>query len=205
MFHSKNAVLNSSKVFDLSLISSILFVILLFSVTSSGFDIKSDIVNTISEKSEIYMIPRFKEIEPRPPKPVEAKYEMGEIKEEEFIEPIEIEPDESFPEPAEIIPEIPIDDTGEEIWEISLAPKLEIKVAPKYPNLAKRLNLEATVFIEYILDKNGHPTHCKVVSGNVMFNDAALTALKQFRFAPGIQNGEAVRVKMRQTFKFSLK
>jgi protein TonB len=206
MLQSKNTVLTSSNVFDLSLISSILFVILLFSSTSSGFDVESTITRTISKDVEIVMMPKFSPIEPRPPKPEEPDYEIGELDEPEPIEPIEFYPEVPILEPSDPTPEISLEDTDDkEIWEISIQPKLELKVTPKYPLLAMRSGIEATVFIEYILDENGHPTRFKIISGNVMLNDAAITALKQFRFAPGIQNGKAVKVKMRQLFKFSIK
>ena len=205
MLQFKNTTFNSSKVFDLSLISSILFVILMFSSTSSGFDTESSIINVITEEIEIVMVARIFHPEVRPPKPIVPTTELGFIEEPEYIEPIDYTPDEPYFD-SELVPELPINKADyEEVWKISIPPKLELKVAPKYPNLARRLNLEAKVFIEYIVDKNGLPTRFKILSGNVMFNDEAIAALKQFRFAPGIQNGKAVNVKMRQMFKFSLK
>ena len=79
MLHTKKALLNSSKLFDFSLISSIIFVILLFSITSSGYDEELSIMNVISEKPEIVIVSRIFHPKPRPPKPEVPKYEIGII------------------------------------------------------------------------------------------------------------------------------
>jgi TonB family protein len=63
------------------------------------------------------------------------------------------------------------------------------RVAPIYPEIAKRMKIGGVVKIEATVDPDGKVTGVKAVSGNRMLSEAAETAVKQWKFVPG--SGEA--------------
>lgn len=59
------------------------------------------------------------------------------------------------------------------------------RVAPVYPEIAKRMKIAGMVRIEATVDPQGKVTDVKTVSGNHMLSVAAEDAVKQWKFAPG--------------------
>ena len=59
------------------------------------------------------------------------------------------------------------------------------KVAPVYPEIAKRMRISGEVQIEVTVDATGKVTATKPVSGNHMLSDAAAEAVKKWKFEPG--------------------
>ncbi len=62
--------------------------------------------------------------------------------------------------------------------------KVRTKVAPEYPALAKQMNVTGKVKLEATVAADGHVTNTKVVGGSPLLVNAALNALKQWRFEP---------------------
>jgi TonB family protein len=60
--------------------------------------------------------------------------------------------------------------------------KVKTKVAPEYPMLAKQMNVTGKVKIEATIAADGHVTSTKVVGGSPLLVNAALEALKKWRF-----------------------
>lgn len=56
------------------------------------------------------------------------------------------------------------------------------KVAPVYPELAKRLKLAGTVKIQATVEPDGSVSEVKTVSGNHMLSPAAETAVRKWKF-----------------------
>jgi TonB family protein len=63
------------------------------------------------------------------------------------------------------------------------------RVAPVYPELAKRMKITGTVKIEATVDAGGKVTDVKTMNGSHALASAAEDAVRKWRFAPG--DGEA--------------
>lgn len=62
--------------------------------------------------------------------------------------------------------------------------KVERRVAPTYPELAKRMHIEGTVRVQVTVAPDGSVTQAKTLSGNKMLAPAAEDAIKRWRFEP---------------------
>jgi len=58
------------------------------------------------------------------------------------------------------------------------------KVAPVYPEVAKRMRISGVVKVEATVDADGKVTEAKSLSGNMMLAPAAEDAVRKWRFAP---------------------
>jgi protein TonB len=65
-----------------------------------------------------------------------------------------------------------------------LARKAKTKVAPAYPELARRMNIVGTVKVLVVVSPNGSLKDTKVVGGNPLLVNAAMDALKKWKFEP---------------------
>lgn len=63
--------------------------------------------------------------------------------------------------------------------------KVERRVAPDYPELAKRMHIEGTVRVQVTVAPDGSVTQARTLSGNRMLAPAAADAIKKWRFEPG--------------------
>jgi TonB family protein len=66
------------------------------------------------------------------------------------------------------------------------------KVAPVYPELAKKFNIAGTVTLNIQISETGKVTEAAAVSGPEMLRSAALAAVRQWRFSPASLNGNNV-------------
>jgi protein TonB len=73
---------------------------------------------------------------------------------------------------------------------------------PIYPALAKQSNTQGDVLVRATIDKTGHVAHMDVVSGPVVFRQAALDALSRWKYEPSKLDGQPVSVQMLVTIKF---
>ncbi len=87
---------------------------------------------------------------------------------------------------------------------ITTAPKLIKRVVPIYPEEARKNRVTSTVVVEIIINGKGEVIQAKVESGHPLFNEAALQAVKQWRFEPYIVNGKAISVKVLVPVVFKL-
>jgi TonB family protein len=62
--------------------------------------------------------------------------------------------------------------------------KIRTRVTPEYPALAKQMNVTGKVKIEATVAADGHVVSTKVVGGSPLLVNAALDALKKWRFEP---------------------
>jgi TonB family protein len=70
--------------------------------------------------------------------------------------------------------------------------KVRSKVAPDYPPLAKQMNIKGHVKIEATIAADGHVVTTKVVGGSPLLVNAAMDALKKWRFEPGPKDTDEV-------------
>jgi TonB family protein len=83
-------------------------------------------------------------------------------------------------------------------------PKLLNFRQPIYPLAAKTAHLEGDVVIETQLDKSGNVVGTKVVSGPAMLRESAIDALRHWKYAPSVLDGQPVAVQIVVTIKFRL-
>jgi protein TonB len=84
------------------------------------------------------------------------------------------------------------------------APKLITVVHPVYPDLAAQARLAAVVIMEALVDTTGRVLEVKVLRGAPLFNDAAIAAVKQWRYQPLLLNGVPTEFILTVTVKFNL-
>jgi TonB family protein len=61
---------------------------------------------------------------------------------------------------------------------------IKVRVAPAYPELAKRMRISGVVRVEATVDSDGQVSQVKAVSGNRALCPAAEDAVRKWRFAP---------------------
>ena len=68
------------------------------------------------------------------------------------------------------------------------------RVTPSYPPLARQTRIQGTVKLHAIIAKDGSVQQLEVVSGHPLLVQAALDAVRQWRYKPTLLNGEPVEV-----------
>ncbi len=77
-------------------------------------------------------------------------------------------------------------------------------VAPKYPPEAGRARIEGTVVLLAVIGKDGTVEDVRVKSGLSLLAQAAIEAVKRWRYRPYLLNGEPVEVDSQITINFTL-
>ena len=89
--------------------------------------------------------------------------------------------------------------------EVDQNPRVLRKVDPKYPEAARRANREAVVMVEFTVDVDGKATDIKVADPKGFgFDEAAIEAIKKWRFTPAKKDGVSVPKRVRQPVRFNL-
>lgn len=68
------------------------------------------------------------------------------------------------------------------------------KVAPKYPKEARKNHVEGVVRLHLNIGKDGSPHDIELISGDSLLVDAAIKAVRQWRYSPTMLNGQPVDV-----------
>lgn len=84
------------------------------------------------------------------------------------------------------------------------APKAIVIVQPEYPALAREAHIQGQVRIDAVLDEQGNVVEMKVVSGPPLLYQAALDALKKWKYEPTYLNDQPIAVQMIVTITFQL-
>lgn len=85
------------------------------------------------------------------------------------------------------------------------APVILHRVEPRYPQPMVTLRREGVVVLQCVIDRTGRVTQAEVLrSPHPLFDDAALDAVRQWRFGPGTLNGRSVDVVFMLTVNFQL-
>jgi periplasmic protein TonB len=83
-------------------------------------------------------------------------------------------------------------------------PRILQQFDPLYPILARRALVQGDVVLSAIIDAQGNVTEMKLVSGHPLLIEAAMNALRIWKFEPTILDGEAVAISMDATIHFRL-
>jgi len=78
------------------------------------------------------------------------------------------------------------------------------KVLPQYPPLARQARIQGVVVLEALIGKDGSIQNLHVVSGHPMLTNAALEAVKEWKYKPYYLNGEPVEVETTINVNFTL-
>lgn len=76
------------------------------------------------------------------------------------------------------------------------------RVEPEYPTTAKMIRLSGTVQLRAVIGIDGRVRHLAVVSGNPILAQAAVAAVRLWRYEPTRLNGEPVEVQTQITVNF---
>lgn len=68
------------------------------------------------------------------------------------------------------------------------------KVAPEYPKKAKKAHVEGAVRLHAVIAKDGTVQNIEVISGDPLLVDAALKAVRQWRYQPTQIKGKPVEI-----------
>jgi len=83
-------------------------------------------------------------------------------------------------------------------------PKLLSSVAAVYPPLARAQHVQGEVAIDALIDATGKVAATKVISGNPLLQNAAVDALRLWKYQPARLNGEPIPVHLSVTIVFHL-
>ena len=83
-------------------------------------------------------------------------------------------------------------------------PRAVVQPPPKYPALARQARIQGQVQVDAVLDERGNVMEMKVVSGPPLLYQAALDALKKWKYEPTYLNDQPIAVQMIVTVTFVL-
>ncbi len=97
---------------------------------------------------------------------------------------------------------------GEEILPVGgdvRAPVLLERVEPDYPEAARRARSEGTVILEATITASGEVQQIRVLKSlNPLLDEAAVRAVRGWRYRPATLNGRAVPVSLTVTVRFGI-
>jgi TonB family protein len=70
-------------------------------------------------------------------------------------------------------------------WGQEINRRLKSKIAPAYPDLARRMNLTGVVKVQVTIDKNGTVKNAKLMGGSPVLAGASLDAVTKWKYEPG--------------------
>jgi protein TonB len=86
------------------------------------------------------------------------------------------------------------------------APALVHRVEPTYPDIARAAEITGVVIVEAVVDTEGCVESVKVLrSRNTLLDQAAIDALRQWRYSPLVLNGIPTSFVLTVTFNFSVR
>ena len=84
------------------------------------------------------------------------------------------------------------------------AANLIYQIKPAYPPLARMTRTHGIVVLEAVIARDGSINTLRVVSGHPLLTEAALDAVKQWKYRPTTLNGDPVEVITTITVTFTL-
>jgi len=85
-----------------------------------------------------------------------------------------------------------------------VAPKLVHRVAPEYPPLAALTRVQGTIILEAMVGEDGRVQTVTLLRGQPILQEAAIEAVKQWRYQPLLLNGEPTPFVLTVTLLFNL-
>ena len=85
-----------------------------------------------------------------------------------------------------------------------MAGNLLVKTLPQYPAIPKATHIQGTVVLQATISKIGSIQNLRVISGPPLLQQAALDAVRSWRYKPYLLNGEPVEVETTINVVFNL-
>lgn len=196
---------------EVGLITALLIFIVAMKVDFKSEKITGDLVQE-QEVVKMEEIIQTKQVEkppppPRPPVPVEVPND--EIIENEILD---IDADLDLDQQMELPPPPENAEEKEEDFFVAVEqmPELigglaELQKNIKYPDMARKAGIEGRVIVQFIVTEQGTVEDPRVIRGiGGGCDQEALRAVKQAKFKPGKQRGQAVRVQYSLPIVFQL-
>lgn len=206
--HRKNYKLH----LQIGLISSLVIFLIAFRITIES---EPPEIIPIEVQEEVVMeeVIQTKQVEtppppPRPPVPVEVPND--EIIEDEILE---LDAELDLDGPLDLPPPPPPsdDDFDDQVFVVVEQPPVLIggiagvQKRIVYPEMARKAGIEGRVIIQFVVDAQGNIVNPRVVRGiGGGCDEAALKALEDAKFQPGLQRGRPVNVSYSIPITFSL-
>jgi TonB family protein len=70
--------------------------------------------------------------------------------------------------------------------------KAKVKVAPVYPDVARRMSIVGTVRLAVVVERNGNVKSSKPVGGHPLLVSAAMDAMKRWKFEPAATESSGI-------------
>jgi len=81
---------------------------------------------------------------------------------------------------------------------------LAYRVQPVYPPLARQARIQGSVVLRAVIDRDGKIKNLQVLGGHPLLVQAAMDAVRQWRYRPYILNEQPIEVETQITVNFSL-
>ena len=111
------------------------------------------------------------------------------------------------PRPDEVKPYAPPPPGGRYVppYKVTRLPELASEFKATYPEEARKLGLEGQVVLRLTVDSTGKVAKAVLVKGaGNGFDEAAMDAVKRFKFKPGTEGDEAIATEITYTYTFLL-
>jgi protein TonB len=141
---------------------------------------------------------KVKDPPPPPPQPQEVSADKAEVKKEpKVIKMVEYQDEEPVFTVVEVMPKFP---GGNKALYTYLGNNI------KYPDVAKKEGIEGTVYVTYVIEKDGSVTHVKLLRGvHESLDKEALRVVQEMpKWEPGKEKGKPVRVQYSLPIKYTL-
>ncbi|MCY4159836.1 MAG: energy transducer TonB [Bacteroidetes bacterium] len=201
---------------QVGMIASLLLLILAFNANMERGD-TMEIEQVEQEVVQMEEILQTKQIQkppppPRPPVPVEVPND--EILEDDDLDldasldldaPINVPPPPPPPDEEEEVDEPEIFEIVEQMPEL-IGGIASLQAKAKYPEIARKANVEGRVFLSFVVDENGDVKDPEVVRGigGGCDEEAIRILTEHAKFIPGRQRGRPVSVKYHLSINFRL-
>ena len=87
----------------------------------------------------------------------------------------------------------------------TVQPQAQASGNASYPMLAQHMNVQGSVVLQALISAEGIMQDLRVLSGPAILGSAAQQAVREWRFKPVVQNGQAVETKAKITVNFTIK
>ncbi len=200
---------------QIGFILSLTLLIVAFQVdwsTSQSFEVNME-EQEVVDMEEIQQTEQEVEPPPPPKPPVPLEVPNDEVVEQEDVDwDSSLDLDESLetdqgPPPSEEEEE---EEEDEIFMVVEEQPQLKggmkaLQESVEYPEFAKKAGIEGRVFVQFVVDEQGNVQNPRVTRGvHKLLNEAAIEAVKEQQFEPGMQRGEPVKVQMSLPVTFRL-
>ena len=200
---------------QVGMISSLLLLIVAFNVNldrGDGLEIEQVEQETV-QMEEILQTKQVQKPPPPPRPPVPVEVPNDEILDDEDLDldaSLDLDDPILAAPPPPPPPDEEVEEEEPEIFEIvEQNPELiggQASLKVRYPEIARKANVEGRVFLQFIVDEQGNVHNPTVVRGiGAGCDEEALRVISEAKFIPGRQRGRAVKVKMSMSILFKLR